>query len=210
MIAFIDDLRDKHGVEPICEVLPIAPATFHEHLAKRADSSSRSGRARRDAQLRPQIQRVFNANWQVYGVRIVWRQLRRGQRNLSLLGRGPDEPPPLQPLQEHASSFSIPPDDLVQIALPRAEHKHMAAELVLLRRLLRLRCQRGNAPTHVRYPSAARPSCSSEPGSSRKPARKLDLELIAGDKKASGIGSGITHNIDRQETRRLRRTLRRN
>lgn len=77
MIAFIDDHRDKHGVEPICEVLPIAPATFYEHLAKRADPSRLSDRAMRDAQLWPHIQRVFDANWQVYGVRKVWRQLRR-------------------------------------------------------------------------------------------------------------------------------------
>ncbi len=77
MIAFIDDHRDKHGVEPICEVLPIAPATFYDHLAKRADPSRQSVRSRRDAELRPHIQRVFDANWQVYGVRKIWRQLRR-------------------------------------------------------------------------------------------------------------------------------------
>ena len=77
MIAFIDDHRDEHGVEPICEVLPIAPATYYEHLAKRADPARLSDRARRDEELRPHIQRVFDANWQVYGVRKVWRQLRR-------------------------------------------------------------------------------------------------------------------------------------
>lgn len=77
MIAFIDDHRDKHGVEPICEVLPIAPATYYDHLAKLADPARLSDRAKRDADLRPHIQRVFNANWQVYGVRKVWRQLRR-------------------------------------------------------------------------------------------------------------------------------------
>ena len=77
MIAFIDDHRDKHGVEPICEVLPIAPATFYDHLAKRADPSRLSDRSRRDAELRPHIQRVFDANWQVYGVRKIWRQLHR-------------------------------------------------------------------------------------------------------------------------------------
>ncbi len=68
MITFIDDHRNQHGVEPICEVMPIAPATFYKYLAKRADPSRLSGRARRDAQLLPQIQRVFDANWQVYGV----------------------------------------------------------------------------------------------------------------------------------------------
>ena len=77
MIAFIDDHRDKHRVEPICEVLPIAPATFYEHLARRSDPSRLSDRAKRDAKLRPHIQRVFDANWQVYGVRKIWRQLRR-------------------------------------------------------------------------------------------------------------------------------------
>ena len=77
MIAFIDDQREVHGVEPICDVLPIAPATYYEHLVQRADTSRQSDRAGRDEELRPQIQRVFDANWQVYGVRKVWRQLRR-------------------------------------------------------------------------------------------------------------------------------------
>lgn len=63
MTAFIHDHWEKHGVEPICEVPPIAPATFYEHLAKLADPSHLSDRARRDAQLRPQIQRVVAANW---------------------------------------------------------------------------------------------------------------------------------------------------
>ena len=57
--------------------LPIAPATCYGHLAKRADPARQSDRARRDAELRPHIQRVFDANWQVYGVRKIWRQLRR-------------------------------------------------------------------------------------------------------------------------------------
>ena len=77
MIAFIDVHRDKHGVEPICEVLPIAPATYYDHQPKLADPARQSDRARRDAELRPHIQRVFDANWQVFGMRKVWRQLRR-------------------------------------------------------------------------------------------------------------------------------------
>lgn len=74
MIAFIDDHRDKHGVEPICAVLPIAPATYYDHLARRVDAARLSDRAQRDAELRPHIQRVLDANWQVYGVRKVWRR----------------------------------------------------------------------------------------------------------------------------------------
>jgi putative transposase len=77
MIAFIDDHRDKHGIGSICDMLPIAPATYYDHLAKLADPARQSDRAGLDAELRPHIQRVFDANWQVYGVRKVWRQLRR-------------------------------------------------------------------------------------------------------------------------------------
>ena len=77
MIAFIDDHRAEHGVEPICRVLPIAPSTYYDHLAKRAEPSRRSDRARRDDALRPEIQRVFEENFGVYGVRKVWRQMRR-------------------------------------------------------------------------------------------------------------------------------------
>jgi len=77
MIAFIDAHRGQHGVEPICRVLPIAPSTYYDHLAKRSDPARLSDRARRDAVLRPEIERVFEENWKVYGVRKVWRQLGR-------------------------------------------------------------------------------------------------------------------------------------
>src|SRR5215207_9072334 len=62
MIAFIDDHRGAYGVEPICKVLPIA---------------CRQARAKRDAALKIEIRRVFEENFGVYGVRKVWRQLRR-------------------------------------------------------------------------------------------------------------------------------------
>lgn len=77
MIGFIDDHRTAYGVEPICRVLPIAPSTYHAHAAQRADPSRRSARARRDTALQADIKRVWDANFQVYGVRKVWRQLRR-------------------------------------------------------------------------------------------------------------------------------------
>jgi hypothetical protein len=47
MIAFIDDHREAHGVEPICKVLPIAPSTYHDHVAKRTDPAKLSARAKR-------------------------------------------------------------------------------------------------------------------------------------------------------------------
>ncbi len=71
------DIVIHHGVEPICNVLPIAPCTYYDHLAKRADPSRLSDRARQDEALRPEILRVFEENWRVYGVRKVWRQLGR-------------------------------------------------------------------------------------------------------------------------------------
>src|SRR5512132_2491918 len=77
MIAFIDDHRVAYGVEPVCKVLPIAPSTYHAHVAKRIDAGKRSARARRDAELKIEIERVFAENFGVYGARKVWRQLQR-------------------------------------------------------------------------------------------------------------------------------------
>ncbi|WP_300020163.1 IS3 family transposase [uncultured Roseobacter sp.] len=77
MIQFIEDHRGDHGVEPICRVLPIAPSTLYDHLAKRADPSRLSDRAKRDEELKPEIERVFEENLGVYGVRKVWHQMRR-------------------------------------------------------------------------------------------------------------------------------------
>ena len=49
MIALIDDRREADGVERICKVLPIAPSTYHDHVARRRDPSRLSARAKRDA-----------------------------------------------------------------------------------------------------------------------------------------------------------------
>ncbi len=76
-IAFIDTHRGTFGVEPICRLLPIAPSTYHERAARRADPSRLPARAKRDVELRDHIRRVWNEHFQVYGVRKVWRQLRR-------------------------------------------------------------------------------------------------------------------------------------
>jgi len=77
MIAFIDAHREAYGVEPICRVLTIAPSTYHEQVARRANPSRLPARAQRDAELQVEIRRVFEENLRVYGVRKVWRQLRR-------------------------------------------------------------------------------------------------------------------------------------
>ena len=77
MIAFIEEHRRAIGVEPICKQLPIAPSTFYDHMAKRENPDLLSDRAKRDMALKPEIERVWEQNYKVYGVRKVWHQLRR-------------------------------------------------------------------------------------------------------------------------------------
>jgi putative transposase len=72
MIAYIDANRDRFGVEPICQLLPIAPSTYHA-----ARSRPASARAVRDAKLKGEIARVHAEHFGVYGARKVWRQLHR-------------------------------------------------------------------------------------------------------------------------------------
>ena len=77
MIAFNDVHRAIHGVAPICRVLPIAPSTCYEHVPRSADPSRLPARAKRDAELGVHIRRVWDENFQVYGVGKVWRQMKR-------------------------------------------------------------------------------------------------------------------------------------
>jgi putative transposase len=72
VIAYIDCHRERFGVEPICKVLRVAPSIYY--AAKKRPPCAR---ARRDAELRSDIRRVFADNYGVYGARKVWRQLNR-------------------------------------------------------------------------------------------------------------------------------------
>ncbi|MEV1000044.1 IS3 family transposase [Nonomuraea sp. NPDC050202] len=72
MVAFIDAHRDEFGVEPICQVLDLAPATYYA-----ARNRPRSARERRDEQLSAEIIRLWNDNFEVYGVRKMWKALNR-------------------------------------------------------------------------------------------------------------------------------------
>jgi putative transposase len=72
MIAYIDQHRDRYGVEPICRVLPIAPSIYYD--AKRRPPSAR---ALRDEELKAEVRRVHADHFGVYGARKVWRQLGR-------------------------------------------------------------------------------------------------------------------------------------
>ena len=77
MVSFIDEHRTAYGVEPICAMLPIAPSSYYEQKARQTDPSRQPRRAQRDGVLRGEIRRVWDENFQVYGVRKVWRQLNR-------------------------------------------------------------------------------------------------------------------------------------
>ncbi|HLL22855.1 MAG TPA: IS3 family transposase, partial [Kofleriaceae bacterium] len=82
MVAFINEHRDAYGVEPICDVLPIAPSTYYEHRARAEDPARRPAREKRDEELRPQVQRVWDDNHAVYGANKVWHQL--GRENIEV------------------------------------------------------------------------------------------------------------------------------
>ena len=79
MVAFIDEHRDEHGVEPICAQLPIAPSTYYEQKARAADPQRLPPRVLREQMLGTEIRRVWEENRGVYGARKVWRQLNREQ-----------------------------------------------------------------------------------------------------------------------------------
>ena len=77
MNAYIDRHRDDYGVEPICRVLQMAPSCYWRHAARQRNPQLRSARAQRDEALKADIQRVWHANWQVYGADKVWLQMNR-------------------------------------------------------------------------------------------------------------------------------------
>ena len=77
MTAFIDENKESYGVEPICRVLPIAPSTYYEHAVRKRTPEKAPPRIQRDGVLKQAIQRVWEENFRVYGVRKVWRQLKR-------------------------------------------------------------------------------------------------------------------------------------
>src|SRR5205807_4513367 len=77
MTAFVDAHRQEYGVEPICRLLEIAPSAYHKRVRKRREPRRRSARELRDEVLKPEILRVFNENFEVYGVRNIWRHMRR-------------------------------------------------------------------------------------------------------------------------------------
>jgi transposase InsO family protein len=77
MVDYIDRHKERFGVEPICKYLPIAPSTYYEQKARQIDPTRVPARVRRDAELKPQIQRVWRENFCAYGAHKTWKQLNR-------------------------------------------------------------------------------------------------------------------------------------
>ncbi|MGU4965601.1 IS3 family transposase [Escherichia coli] len=77
VMALLDKLREQYGVRPVCSELHIAPSTYYHCQQQRHHPDKRSARAQRDDWLKKEIQRVYDENHKVYGVRKVWRQLLR-------------------------------------------------------------------------------------------------------------------------------------
>jgi transposase InsO family protein len=83
MTGFIDQHRDSSGVEPICKVWRIAPATYWLQASRQADPNQRSARSRRDEHLCADIQRIWEENFRVDGADKVWRPLQREGLNVA-------------------------------------------------------------------------------------------------------------------------------
>ncbi|WP_148935733.1 IS3 family transposase, partial [Escherichia coli] len=77
MMPLLDKLREQYGVGPVCSELHIAPSTYYHCQQQRHHPDKRSARAQHDDWLKKEIQRVYDENHKVYGVRKVWRQLLR-------------------------------------------------------------------------------------------------------------------------------------
>jgi putative transposase len=81
MTRYIDAHKAQYGVEPICRVLEIAPSTYYAAANRRPCT-----RQVRDQALQPEIARVHEDNFGVYGAHKVWlghplhRAPRRGRR----------------------------------------------------------------------------------------------------------------------------------
>jgi putative transposase len=134
----IDALRDRFGVEPICRVLGVATSTYYARKTRPP-----SARRVRDEQLKTQIRRVWDANYQLYGARKLWAQLRREgitvarctverlMGELGISGAVPGKPKPTTIVQDPVGSR---PADLVERQFtPPAPNRLWVADLTYLR-----------------------------------------------------------------------------
>ena len=85
MVKFIDDEKEKYGVEPICRILPIAPSTYYRIKDEQDNPEKQSHRKQSDKHLMAQIKQIWQASGCRYGIRKVWHKLK--QDGMPKLGR---------------------------------------------------------------------------------------------------------------------------
>jgi putative transposase len=78
--AFIEEHRQRFGVEPICKTLEVSASAYYERA-----KGNRSARAIEDERLLARIEEIHKANYCAYGYRRTWIALRRGGEEV---GRG--------------------------------------------------------------------------------------------------------------------------
>ncbi|TSB23223.1 IS3 family transposase [Psychrobacter sp. YGAH215] len=76
MVTFIDDHKQKYGIEPICRVLPIAPSTYYRTKDLESYPEKRSFRQQHDDYYISEIKRIWQDSKCRYGVRKVWQQMK--------------------------------------------------------------------------------------------------------------------------------------
>lgn len=123
MTRYIEVHKDAYGVEPICQVLEVAPSSYYAAVARPL-----SPRRRRDAELKREIERVHADNFGVYGIEKVWRQLNRegievGRERVARLMRELG----LEGVVRGKTTRTTIPDDLAERPTDLLDRKFMAA-----------------------------------------------------------------------------------
>ncbi|MBV9424847.1 MAG: IS3 family transposase [Solirubrobacterales bacterium] len=72
MSRFIDEHRERFGVEPICQTLGVSASAYYQRASGRG-----SRRRLEDQRLRRVIREVWEANYECYGQERIWQELRR-------------------------------------------------------------------------------------------------------------------------------------
>lgn len=72
MSAFIEENRERFGVEPICQALEVSASAYYERRSGR-----RSARRVEDERLLAEIKLIHAGNYEAYGSRRTWKELRR-------------------------------------------------------------------------------------------------------------------------------------
>jgi putative transposase len=70
--AYVEEYRERFGVEPICEILGVSASAYY-----RRKTGQRSRRAIEDERLLQRIREVHEANYCAYGYRRMWKALLR-------------------------------------------------------------------------------------------------------------------------------------